>query len=199
MKALLEENLKRLQTTSTIDREIALRSVNWPLYYQWKGRQSCLQKAAAKPLPGGLLGAFFDKSIRVGDKDVCRIVPAHFFVLQKIESKLLDMLSGAEANGKSDGDLSEHEKWKICWLFTHNPKEMFDLVETHGPAALWEQAKSIAVEWPAEQVESVVLAVIEQIKRHAETKARLVSDMKKEGSLSFFREPEKQPNLTSPA
>lgn len=187
---------KRVLTTPKISRADALKAVNIPLYLNWRGRQACLAKAAATPLPGSLLGAFMDGAIKIRDKEVCRIVPAHFFILQKIDSKLLKLISMAQAERTAAVEMTAHEEWDICYIFTNDPKKVFELVREGGVEALRKESQNIATDWEPELIEGVILAVIEQMKRHVETKVKLLSDLKDSGSLTFFRELKTPDNTT---
>ena len=186
----------RLKNVPKISYEESLKLVDLGKWNEHRKKQGCLAKAASTPLPGPLLGAFMDKSIMVRDKAVCRIVPAHFFVLQKIESKLLGLLSAAEADRQASMDISVEEQFDLCWIFTNDPAKVFGIVRDGGLPALREQSKSIGIEWEAEMIDCVIMAVMEQLKRHVMAKVQLVSDLKEKGEISFFQEPPKAAIMT---
>lgn len=192
----LEQSVNRLKALAgeePISREIALRTVNVELYIGWLKREACRKKAAAIPMPGPTLGAFMDDAIEVQGKKVCRIVPAHFFVLQKIESPLLGIMSQLAEERQAALRMDNEQLWDICYLFTNDPRDVYSLVRKGGKEALREASGSIALEWAAELPELVVMAVMEQIKRHVLTKSEILNKMRGEGRITFFQEPEQTP------
>ncbi len=197
---ILAENLKRLQTKDLISREDALSTINVSLYLQWRGRQSCIAKAQSKALPGESRGAFLNGDINVHGKTVYRIVPRHFVVLTALDSPLLKMMEQATEEKKSEHDWTTEQEWEVCYVFTHEPKEVFETFKAKGADEIKRLSADEVGDWDAAVVRFVTLAVLEQLKRHVETKVKIASELEKDGQISFFRErPAKPVNQTDSA
>ena len=93
-------------------------------FFEFKGRQLCIEKARAKPLPGAAAGAFLHGEINAANKTVRRVVPIHFTILQALKSPLLTMIENATARKKADVDYSDEQQWEICHVFTCEPKQL---------------------------------------------------------------------------
>jgi len=57
----------------------------------------------------------------------------------------------------------------------------------------------VGKQWDEAEIEPVMAAILEQFKRHIETKVRVISDMQKKGEISFFQEPVKPASSTPKA
>lgn len=157
-------------------------------YFLFRGKQACIEKARSKALPGESRGAFLNDKIKVCDKIVHRIVPRHFVVLTALDSPLLKMMEQATEEKKSDADWNPQQEWEVCYLFTHEPKEVFQTFKLKGVDEIRQLAEDEVGEWDAAVVRFVTLAVLEQLKRHIETKVKIASELERDGEISFFRE-----------
>jgi hypothetical protein len=179
----------KLQNTPVIPRDVALRAVNPAKWYEWKGRQACIASARAKPLPGAAGPAFTSGNISAGGKTVYRVVPAHFAVLQALESPLLAMIDAAMNKGETKADFNHLQQWEICYVFTMDARKAYEQLEAGGVEAIRKAAKEeVGLVWEPGAVNLVILAVLEQIKRHVQTTVKFAAEMEKEGQISFFRE-----------
>lgn len=185
---------KAVQTTPTVSREVALRAVNLDPFLKWKGRQACLAAAKAKPLPGAAGHAFTSGDIKIAGKVVHRCVPAHFAVLQAISSPLLVMMEEAASKKEVRMDFKPQEQWEMALVFTEDAEAMYDLLESEGVKAIKQKArKEIGMKWEPASVNLVIVAILEQIKRHVETTVKFSAEAEKDGQISFFREPTPTP------
>lgn len=159
-------------------------------FFEHRGRQACIQKAMAKPLPGALGNAFLKSDIKVGSRMIRPVVPAHFAVLQALDSPLLKLI--AEATSSKSAELknpSQEEKWEICHVFTAEPKTLFKELKSKGVDFIREQAQdAVGMTWEAAEVELAMPAIMEQLKRHIETTVRFAAEMEAKNEVSFFRE-----------
>ena len=178
-----------LRNATAIPREIALGAVNIDRYAEWRGRQACIEKAQSKPLPGASGKAFASGPVRAAGKIVNRVVPSHFAVLQSLDSPLLSMIENAMGKKSVDVSFKPHEQWQICYVFTEDAEEVYTLLETEGAKAVAQAAKkAVGMGWEASAVNLVMLAVLEQIKRHVETTVKFAAEMEAQGDVSFFQE-----------
>ncbi len=167
----------------------AIRESGREKFFQFKGRQACILKAQAKPLPGAAGKAFTTGAIKAGGKIVNRVVPCHFAVLQALNSPLLTMIESAMTKKKVDVDFKPKEQWDICHVFTSDIEEIYELLEKDGAGAVSKIAKKeVGLKWEAASVNLVMLAVLEQVKRHIETVVRFATEMEENKDVSFFLE-----------
>jgi len=157
-------------------------------FFEFRGRQACIARAQSKPLPGESRGAFLNSDIKVGDKSIHRLVPRHFIILEAMDSPLLKMMEQATAEKKSGMEWTANQEFEVCYLFTHDIKETFKTFKEKGARAIQDLAEAEVIEWDAEIIRFVTMAVIEQLKRHVETKVRIAAELEKDGQISFFRE-----------
>lgn len=156
-------------------------------FFEFKGRQSCAKAAMARPLPGAAGLAFTKGAIKAGGKTVASVVPAHFAVLQALESPLLKMIENAMTQKSVNVDFKPKEQWEICYVFTADIEATYELLESDGVAAIRKVAKkAVGMTWDASSLNLVMLAVLEQVKRHAETLVRFAADMEATKEISFF-------------
>ncbi len=97
---LLQMGRKDPKAAHSLVSEMVGKRGGFDAFFKFKGRQECVKKAMAKPLPGESADAFLRGAINVGDKHVYEIVPTHMLVLQAIESPILKAFE--EATSKSD-------------------------------------------------------------------------------------------------
>ena len=99
---------------------------------------------------------------------------------------------------KSDVDFKPKEQWEICYVFTEDSETVYTLLENEGAKSISLAAKkSVGLKWDAAAVNLVMLAVLEQVKRHIETTVKFAAEMEASGDVSFFRE--QAPESLTPA
>jgi hypothetical protein len=164
-------------------------------FFEFRGRQSCIRQAQSVPLPGASKDAFTKDSIQVGSRQIRPVVPAHFAVLQGLDSPLLKLIADATANKKADlVNPTQEQKWEICHVFTAEPKALFKALKSKGADFIREQAAdAVGMEWEAAEVELAMPAIMEQLKRHIETTVKFAAEMEQKGDVSFFREQPEKP------
>ena len=177
-----------------IPRDVALGSLNLNRFFEFKGRQSCIEKAMAKPLPGASFAAFTKGEIPAAGKVVNRVVPAHFAVLQALDSPLLKMIEQATTKQKADVDFTAEQRWQVCYVFTEDAKTVFKALKSKGADFIRQEAENAILEvWDEAQINLVMIAVLEQIKRHIQTTVKFAGEMKERGDVSFFQEQPESP------
>jgi hypothetical protein len=162
--------------------------------FEYRNRQSCIRQAMAKPLPGAS-DAILKNSIQVGSRQIRPVVPAHFAILQGLDSPLLKLIADAATNKKSElTNPTQEQKWEICHVFTAEPKTLFKAFKSQGAAFIREQAAdAVGMEWEAAEVELAMPAIMEQLKRHIETTVKFAAEMEAKDDVSFFREQKDEP------
>lgn len=158
------------------------------IYLKFRGRQECARRAMAKPLPGPAASAFTKGAIEAGGKIVNRVVPAHFAVLQALNSPLLKLIENATTEKKSEVDFDDEQQWQICYIFTTDAKQLRSTLKSKGVEAIKKEAESACGEWSAAEINFVMLAIVEQLKRHVETTVKFAAEMEANGDVHFFRE-----------
>ncbi len=183
-----------LKNAKPIPRDIAIGTVNTDLLFRFRGKQSCIEKAMARPLPGAAGKAFTTGAIKAAGKVVNRVVPAHFAILQAVNSPILVMIENAMTKKKSDVDFKPQEQWDICFIFTEDAEIVYTLLENDGAKSVQSASKkAVGMKWDAAAVNLVMLAVLEQVKRHIETTVKFAGEMESQGDISFFRERPESP------
>lgn len=174
-------------------REISLASLtesskrNFLLFH---GRQRCVERAKTKPLPGPAAGAFIHGGIVAAGKNVQRVMPIHFIILQALDSPLLKMIENAMTKKSVEVDYSERQQWELCHVFTCEPRSLRRTFKDNGISKIKSDAESFMESWTAAEINIVMLAILEQVKRHIETTVKFAAEMEAKGDVSFFREPE---------
>ena len=163
-------------------------------FQNFRARQSCIKEAMAKPLPGAAGDAFVKGAIPVAGKIVNRVVPTHFAVLQALDSPLLKMIENATTDSKASVDMDDEQQWQVCFVFTTDAKALRRTLKTSGVDEIKRQAEEACGDWGAAELNFVMLAVIEQLKRHVETTVKFAAEMEASGDVSFFREPSPSPS-----
>ena len=178
-----------VESAPVIDRETALKAVNWALLERHCKKQKSIATAKVVPLPGASGKAFTTGNIKAGGKIVFRAVPAHFAVLQALESPLLKMMENAMTKSEVKLDFKPSEQWEVCYVFTEDAEKVYDLLESEGVKAIKKVArKEVGMKWDAASVNLVMLAILEQIKRHVETTVKFAADMQEAAEVTFFQE-----------
>ena len=158
-------------------------------FLEFHGRQRCIERAMAKPLPGASAAAFTKGEINAADKIVNRVVPAHFAVLQALDSPLLKMIEQATTKTKADVDFTAEQRWQVCYVFTEDAKTIYKALKSKGADFIREQSENVVMAtWDEAQINLVMIAVLEQIKRHIQTTVKFAGEMKERGDVSFFQE-----------
>jgi hypothetical protein len=173
-----------------IDRETAVQHVNVDLFRRFKNNEDFSRKAQSRPLPGPLAQVFPSASIQAGGKTIHRVVPSHFACLQSLESPLLKMIEEAMTSSelKSEVNFNPQQQWDVCYLFTSDPEQAYDLLETGVNNFHKVARKEVGNGWDAASINFVMIAILEQIRRHILTLVRFGSEMEAKGDVSFFRD-----------
>ena len=190
------EQIEKLRNAKPVSRETALKAVNWDNYGRWLEKQKSIASAQTRPLPGPAERAFTNGDIKAGDCLVKRVVPIHFAALQAVKSPILKMIESATTGVESKMDWSEEDQWNACYIFTVEPRQLRGEMKLDGIDSIKGKAAALVENWSAAQVNVVILAILEQIKRHVETTVRFAAEMEGEGNLTFFRD--KNPSLETP-
>lgn len=190
-----EHNVKqRLADTPLIPREIALRVMNTKRYDEWRAQQEDIASAQCKPLPGAAFKAFTTGAIKAGGRYVSRVVPAHFAILQALDSPLIKMIENATNKKDKEIEFKPSQQWEVCYVFTEDAEKCYTLLENEGAKAVKSAAKrEVGLKWEAAAVNLVLMAVLEQVKRHIQTTVKMVGEMEKEGDVTFFQEQPEKP------
>ena len=165
-------------------------------WFEFQGRQACIRRAQARPLPGASGVAFTSGPITVGTKTVNRVVPAHFAILQALDSPILKMIEDATTGGetKSNAIFKSNEIWEACYVFTEDVAALYSVLETKGAQCLRDAAKKavgLNPDFPSPNL--VMLAIIQQVKSHVETTVRFAAELKESGQTTFFQEQPETP------
>lgn len=189
IKAMIS-NLRRNvpKNVPVIDRATALAHVNVGLLARHQCRLGKLSQAWATPLPGPLAKAFLQDTIPVAGKIVYKLVPKYMEVLQALDSPLLKMIQHVIERSKDQTlEFKPQEAWDLCWVMTHPSSEVWKLLQSGGTAAIHE-ASSVEVgeTWEASATSLVMLAVMEQVKRHIDTAVTYGIEAEKGNQLSFL-------------
>lgn len=184
-----EHQANALASAPMIDRNVAIKAVNLEPYIKFRQEQDAIASARTKPLPGSSLKAFTSGAINAGGKIVQRVVPAHFAVLQALDSPLIKMIENATNRKDEEAEFKPAQQWEVCYVFTQDIEQIFTELEEKGVKAIKSAArKEIGMKWEAAAVNVVLMAVLEQVKRHIQTTVKMVGEMEKEGEVTFFRE-----------
>jgi len=180
---------KIIEESPRISRDIAVKVANIEKWRQWREEQDMIAQAQCRPLPGPAGKAFTTGNIKAGSKTVYRVVPAHFAILQALDSPLLKMIESATTKKQVETDFKPLEQWEVCYTFTEDVESVYGLLEKDGVKAIRSAAKkAVGLKWDAASVNLVLMAVLEQVKRHIQTTVKLATEMKDEGEVSFFQE-----------
>lgn len=185
---------QKLGNAPIIPREVALRAINTKRYQEWQAEQEAIAAAQIKPLPGTSLKAFTTGAIKAGGRYVSRVVPAHFAVLQALDSPLIKMIENATTKKDKEVEFKPSQQWEVCYVFTEDAEKVYTLLENEGVKAVRSAAKrDVGLKWEAAAVNMVLMAVLEQVKRHIQTTVKMVGEMEQEGEVTFFQEQPEKP------
>lgn len=146
------------------------------------------KRASAHPLPGPLRDAFCSGPITVAGKTIYKVVPRTFQALVAIDSPMIKTIQDVVQTGKVDTEFTEEQAWEICWIFTHEPKAVREMLDK-GVAALKEAAvNEVGESWDAAAVNMVIAGCLEQIKRHMLTSVKFAAEAQEKGEITFFRD-----------
>ena len=187
--------VERMQS-AVIPRDVVLQHVNRAKVFELRGRQICNARAQSKPLPGAAASAFTSGPIMAGGRIVQRVTPAHFAVLQGVDSPLLKMMENVAEAPEKDGskktsmDWTDKDQWIVCHVFTSDIEVLYDLMESKGADAVKKAAvKEFGMNADvAASVSMIMAAVLEQMHRHIKTKIQFAADLEAGREISFFRE-----------
>lgn len=186
-KVMEVENLKH---SNTIDRETALASVNLEPYFYFHGRQACIEKAMAKPLPGAAEDAFLNGGIKVAGRTIWEVMPVHLKCLQALKSPMLLMVESATSSKdkKSDAEFDESEERELCYIFTEKPEVLEDTPKGERVELIKSKAKEIFGKCLAAEINMTVVAIMEQFNRHIQTSVKFAAEIERSGDVRFFRD-----------
>jgi len=153
--------------------------------------QMANDRAAADAMPGPLLNAFSEGSIKAAGRLVRKIVAYDYVILKTLNSPLhrmlLELAKPDELREKVDNEPSE--EWDLCLQFTIPCKEAANLLAQGAEAFHQASVERISMAWEPSEVELVILAIFEQLKRNAESANRYSAAAKEANEITFFREP----------
>ena len=180
-----------------IPREVVLQHVNRAKVFEFAGRLHYAERARRVPLPGAAGKAFTSGPIKAGMFTVSRIAPAHWALLQAVDSPLIKMYEGLKSataeNGekKSNADWTTADQWNACHIMTGDIEAIYETLETKGAAQVVKDARKSFGMNPdaAPAINPIIAAILEQMKRHIETIVQYAAEMESEGQVSFFLEP----------
>jgi hypothetical protein len=185
-----EKIREKFSGVPVIDRRTALGAVNMDLAQKFHRKLECTTRAQATPLPGESAGAFLHDSINVCGKQIYRFVPAHFMVLQKIESPLLDMIAEAVRSKTAGRDLTMQEQCDLCYIFTNDPETVYLEAKKGGKEAIQSGSeRDILLKWEKHEIEFVINGIFEQYVRHVQTKSKILTEEAEKGEVRFFQVP----------
>jgi hypothetical protein len=184
----------RIEKHRTFTREEALSIVKPQLLDNFLQRQASISRSLCKPLPGAARGAFLNRSITVGDKQIQRITAYIWMVIEALDSPLLKLLE-LSATQKEPGKVEIKTKWKpfqiweLCYIFSL-PHDELEAKFEGGAIQDFKKAahKEVGKYWDAALIDLAFAAIMEQFKRHVETKVKVYSEMEAKGDVTFFRE-----------
>lgn len=179
---------KVVRSFQPLPREVCLKSVNLDRVKEFMVSQAMIKEAQAKPLPGPSGDAFAQGVIKAAGKIVRRVVPVHFAVLQALNSPLLKMMERAAIEKQSESEFNDEQQIQVCHVFTANPRELRIKLRNEGVESIKKDADLACGEWSAAEINAVMLAVIEQLKRHVETTVRFAAEMEASGDVTFFQD-----------
>lgn len=158
-------------------------------FFEFKGRQSCIKAAQAKPLPGASANAIIKGATKVAEEVVREVLPIHIACLQAVDSPLLKLVNNAieSAEKKSNVDFSESAQWELCYIFTQEPRALRTLLKEEGVSALQSKSEAKCSEWNAAKCNTVILAIIEQFHRHVQTTVRFSNEVEGQVDARFFQ------------
>lgn len=153
-------------------------------------------RAAATPLPGPLANAFGPGTIEVCGVKVRKFMAADWEIFQMIKSPVLDMvLEWEKPEGARDAITSSNtQEWEMVYQFTHSCAEVYALVEKDREAFHKLCVEQVGLnEAFADKLSPIIAAVMEQFKRHVETRVKFMAEAKEQGEITFFRDTKASP------
>jgi hypothetical protein len=153
------------------------------------------RRASAHPLPGPLTQAFCSGPIEVAGKTVHKVYPRTFQALAAVGSPLIGMIQDVIQGGKVDTEMSDKDLWNVCWIFTHTPPEVRQMI-VNGVNAIPEAAETeIGDGWDASVINLVWMGCMEQIKRHISTMLKFSAEAQEKGEITFFQDSATPPQM----
>ena len=186
-----------LKNAVAIPRDIAVGTINRAKLFEFRGRQACAAKAHGRPLPGASGHAFTSGPIKAGGLTVARVTPAHWAVLQSLESPLIGMVesvkeaeTGADGTKKTSMQWAQKDQWNACYIFTQDIEALYCIMEEKGGKEIAKMARREFGMNPdvAASVNVIMAAILEQMKRHVETMVHFAAELEGSKEISFFQE-----------
>lgn len=147
-------------------------------------------RAAASPFPGATADAFIaPAAIKVGEFTVRKLVLADWVIFQKLDSPLMRMWLELQKPVEQQEEIqfTDEEGWMICWQFTTPVREAENIALNEGRDGVLERAKKEFYYDGGEANDTLILAALEQFKRHVLTRLKYVTEKKDSGEITFFR------------
>lgn len=156
---------------------------------EFRGRQSCIEKAQSKPLPGALADTFSKGGTMIDGSLIREVVPIHIACLQAVNSPILNLVQKAvdAENSKADQEFSESDQWEVCYIFTENPKVLRSVLKQGANAIKKAAEEAIDGNWTGAKMQVAMIAVIEQFHRHVKTTVKFTAEIEAQGDASFFQ------------
>ena len=159
-------------------------------FFEFKGRQQCIRKAMAKPLPGAAGDAFLRGSVKIDDRIIYEVMPIHHKALQAVNSPLLQLVGGAieSEEKKAALDIEPEDEMRICYIFTEHPKALYQVPKTELAAHIKAKAQELFEASSSAEINSICNAVIAQFHRHIKACVRRNAQLEGQVESSFFQE-----------
>lgn len=147
-------------------------------YFKFKGRQSCIKRAMAVPLPGAAGDAFLRGSVKIEDYTIYEVMPIHLKCLQLVNSPLLDLITSAVEDGKSaKREFEVSDEWKLCFIFTASPETLYDTPKAKLAELIETSAKVQFRAANSALINGICSAIVKQFERHIATTVRYAGEV----------------------
>lgn len=143
-------------------------------------------RAAATPLPG-TTAEIMKGPIQVGPFSVRPFVAADWICLQKLKSPLYEMFLELQKPQEKQQEVAwdDESKFIACWQFTTDPREVYAIVRKDVDKAKADAVEKFGMD-DGKSNEFIVVAVIEQFKRHIMTRLQYAAEVKEGKELKGF-------------
>lgn len=150
-------------------------------------RLKAVARANADALPGPLAEAFCSDDIQVGKLKVRKIVPRDLAILKAIDSPLHKMTLELVKDEKerSEIQMEDEDSWDIIWQFTNPIERVKEAFAGKSLRTLSGREVGDNPEMSGCQ-ELVIAAVMEQFRRHFQTKIKYAAEAKEGGQMPIF-------------
>jgi hypothetical protein len=158
--------------------------------FEFRGKQSCIQRAITKPLPGAAGDAFLRGAVKLEGFTIYEVMPIHHKALQAVNSPLLDLVGGAlDAEGKTARrEFEPEDERQICYIFTAYPKDLFKVPKSELAAHIKAKSEEIFEAASSADINAICNAVLAQYHRHIQTSVKRQAQLEGQVEPSFFQE-----------